>query len=129
MPGATPEPESTFIQTHTHSFSGCGSYSAGVETVTQAVTMKPETTPPPDWCNAETLPDDFNGYVETLADSVVDAGFTYQVVMTAGLEKLSATTGGSASTGTPTASTADAAPLKTAGSVVGYGAAMALLFL
>jgi hypothetical protein len=91
--------------------------------------MKPETTPPPDWCNAETLPDDFNGYVETLADSVVDAGFTYQVVMTAGLEKLSATTGGSASTGTPTASTADAAPLKTAGSVVGYGAAMALLFL
>jgi hypothetical protein len=132
-PAATPGPESTYIQTHTHSFSGRGSYSAGVETVTKAITMKPQTTPPPDWCNAETLPSDFSGYVETLADSSIDAGFfTYQVFMTAGLEKLSATTGGSASTGAPTASTAStaaAAPLQTAGSVVGYGAAMALLFL
>jgi hypothetical protein len=122
IPVIPPRSTSTVLQSFTHSYGSRGSYPAGVETVVKTVTWKPRTTPRPDWCDTETLASTFSGFTEIMPDSMVNSEvMTYQVVMTAGLEKLP--------TGKPTASSAAAAPLKTAGSVVGYGAAMAVFFL
>jgi hypothetical protein len=129
----------TRLFSRTHSYSGRGSYTAGVETIIDTMVYNYATEPIPDWCTNDTFPSTFTGTTQTVPfDSDVK---TYQVVITAGLEKLNATAGvtGSPPTVQPTvAQTASAslptltaaAPMITAGpAVVGLGAAMAALFL
>ena len=135
---------STQLWSRTHSYSGRGSYSAGVETLVQTMVWRPVTTPNPDWCDDETYLRTFNGYSrEVPASAIGQEVATYQVIITAGLEKLNATAGASAtpstvqptgtqtnSTGVSTSGSAAAAPMKTAGpAFVGFGAAMAAFFL
>ena len=135
---------STQLWSRTHSYSGRGSYSAGVETLVQTVTLRPVTTPNPEWCEDEAYLKTFNGDSREVPASVLGQEVsTYQVVITAGLEKLNATAGASAtpstvqptgtqtnSTGVSTSGSAAAAPMKTAGpAFVGFGAAMAAFFV
>lgn len=89
---------STIYHTRTNTYSGRGTYSAGVETITDILTIPVDTRTPPDWCNEDTYPATFTGFVTTLG--VPESEFaSIQVVITAGQEKLSATAGASA---TPT---------------------------
>lgn len=129
----------TLFFSRTHSYSGRGSYTAGVETIVETRVISYATEPVPDWCTDDTFPSTFTGTVQPVP-SDVDIE-SYQVIITAGLEKLNTTAGvtGSPSTAQPTvAQTASAslptltaaAPIVTAGpAVVGLGAAMAALFL
>lgn len=134
-------PERTVFFTRTHTYSGRGTYSAGVETIVQAFTVKPRSDTA-DWCDQDTFPATYTGTVTSGTFAHSDIG-TYQVVITAGQEKLNATTGASAtlSSAQPTGSQAQsgsaaatftgaAAPMKTVGpAVVGLGAAMAAFVL
>jgi hypothetical protein len=136
---------STRYETYTHAYPGRLSYSSGVETFTRTIIFGPlsSRSPPPSWCTE-------SGHVFTTplietATMSSKAFAMYQVVLTAGLEKLSATQGASATSSgaTPTASggagssgasgvsgagsTGAAGPMKTAGPVlVGLGAAAAI---
>jgi hypothetical protein len=137
--------EATGYQTYTHTYPGRLSYSAGVETFTRTIIHGPQSSrSPPSWCT-ESGHVFTSAYLETVTMSSGALGM-YQVVLTAGLEKLSATQGASATSSgaTPTASggadtsgaagisvaagsTGAAGPMKTAGPVlVGLGAAAAM---
>jgi len=129
---------STALTTFTYTYSGRLSYSAGVETVTRAIVLAPQTHSRPDFCSQRRGTGDASSsypgwsFTTSLARSQIA---TYQVVITAGQEKLSATQGASASSSvaTPTGgaaesgSTGAAVPMKTAGPMVmGLGAAAAV---
>ncbi|CAO2655757.1 Nn.00g045600.m01.CDS01 [Neocucurbitaria sp. VM-36] len=109
-------PSSTGYYTQTHTYSGRATYSAGVETITRSFIYGPDTRIKPDWCTDE-LKFPEGGYVSSFP--VERKNFaTYQVVITAGEEKLDATQGASAtfSSATPTGSQASTGP---SGSVAG----------
>jgi hypothetical protein len=135
-------PETTHYMTLTHTYPGRLSYSAGMETFTRTMIIERQSSrSPPSWCT-ESGHVFTSAYFKTATMSSGALGM-YQVVLTAGLEKLSATQGASAtsSSATPTASggavsssaagsTGAAGPMKTAGPVlVGLGAAAAAMFL
>lgn len=115
----------------TCTFSGRLSYSAGVETITRTYIFGPWTREFPTWCS--------------ISDFVPSSGFqiavsarredidTFQLFITAGQEKLSATpaVGASISSATPTGagagSSGAAVPMKTAAPMIaGLGAAVAI---
>jgi hypothetical protein len=125
---------STDYETFTHSYPGRETYSAGVETVTKTFIYAPFTGTTASWCsNSSYYPESGEIVTLTLKREYVK---TFQVVITAGMEKLSATQGASASpsSATPTASAGAgdgsrgaAMPLRTAGPVLaGLGAAAAI---
>jgi hypothetical protein len=126
---------STFLRTYTHTYSGRGTYSAGVETFVRSLVFGgANTRSTASWCSDSSyLPE--SGYITTFTMERESIG-AYQVVITAGLEKLSATQGVavSSSSATPTASgggaggsTGAAVPMKTMGPVyAGLGAAAAM---
>jgi hypothetical protein len=135
------QPASTSYDTSLYTYSGRGTYSAGVETVTETYIFGPNTISAPSWCSDESyFPS--SGYVSVTSVKREDFA-SYQVVITAGAEKLSATakasasvtgpsatgssaTGSTASVSVATASKAAAAPIMTVGPVVvGLGAALA----
>lgn len=125
---------STYFTTYTHTYSGRLSYSAGVETITRSLVVGPNTRGFPDFCMDSRLIASQSGWSYSLNLDRKSIG-TYQIVITAGQEKLTATQGASASSSgaTPTGggaesgSTGAAMPMKTAGPmVVGLGAAMAV---
>jgi len=115
----------------------------GVETVVRTMPGSP-TTPPPDWCTAG--PDITEVSVpssELVHSFSLSSLATYKLIVTAGEEKLRATTGGVASTPTveptgsqppadgstptPTSGSGAAAPVKTmAPALAGIGAAVAM---
>jgi hypothetical protein len=132
---------STSYDTTLYTYSGRGTYSAGVETVTETYIFGPNSNSAPSWCSDESyFPS--SGYVSVTSVKREDFA-SYQVVITAGAEKLSATAKASASVTSPsatgssatgsktsasvaTASKAAAAPMMTVGPVVvGLGAAFA----
>jgi hypothetical protein len=147
-----PTTTETIIRSVVFTYSGRGTYSAGVETVLNTFAFAPHSTPVPGWCSRSAhVP---NPSVKTATRSR-DQFATYQLVITAGQERLGAgttaaasvtgdsavgskasgsatTPTGSAASGTPTGSvssaqdTGAAVPVKTAGSVmvVGLGAAV-----
>jgi hypothetical protein len=85
--------ERTRYQTMTNAYSGRLSYSAGVETVTRSIVYKPYTPrSTPSWCSASDYTPT-TGYAETYTMSPQTLG-TYQLVITAGAEKLSSATQG-----------------------------------
>ncbi|KAF2035198.1 hypothetical protein EK21DRAFT_42898, partial [Setomelanomma holmii] len=85
----------TRLSTDIFTYSGRGSYSAGVETIVRTVIYGPYTRSRPDWCDQSSfLP--ASGYSNTDTVKKEDIG-TYQVVITAGQEKLSATQSAAAS--------------------------------
>lgn len=141
----------TSYETNLYTYSGRGTYSAGVDTIIETYIDGPNTASAPTWCSDENyFPS--SGYVSTTAVKKEDFA-SYQVVITAGGEKLSATTkasasltsasatgsgamgssttessgaGSKASASVATASKAAAAPIMTVGPmVVGLGAAVA----
>jgi hypothetical protein len=126
---------STSFTTQTYTYSGRMSYSGGVETLTRTYIFEPNTKGFPDWCsNSSYTPT--TGYQQTLTVKKEDIA-TYQLVITAGQEKLSATpgVGVSASGATPTSggagagtgSSGAATPIRTVGPmIVGLGAAVAV---
>jgi hypothetical protein len=126
---------STRYQTLTNSYPGRLSYSAGIETITRSIVYRPYTpSSTPSWCS-ETDYTPSSGYARTYTMSDNTLG-TYQLVITAGAEKLSSATQGvsaSLSGATPTASSGSAGsvgaagPMRTAAPVlVGLGAAAAM---
>ncbi|KAH7072358.1 hypothetical protein FB567DRAFT_454806 [Paraphoma chrysanthemicola] len=132
----TPNPRqtpSTGYRTETHTYSGRGTYSAGVETIVRTLAYGVQSSRSrPDWCNdASFVPSD--GYSVTATIPRSDIG-TFQLVVTAGQEKLNATQGAGVSLSSPTLtgstsgfSTAAAMPMKTmAPLVAGLGAAIAV---
>lgn len=137
----SPGPESTVYYTRTNTYGARGTYSAGTETIVQTFTARPRTSTP-DWCDDETYPSTFTG-VQSTQTFRRDEFAMYQVIITAGQEKLNATAGASAtlSSAQPTGSqavsgsavstpTGAAAPMKTLGpAVIGLGAAMAAFVL
>lgn len=112
------------------------SYSAGVETITRAITIAPRTSVDPTWCSDSTyLPPSGTAMPGFLRKE--DFGY-FQVVVTAGIEKLNATQGGTSNrlSTTPTgmggsgtaAQSSAVAPQKTIGPVLaGVGAVAAIL--
>jgi hypothetical protein len=125
---------STYFTTLTHTYSGRLSYSAGVETITRSLVIGPNTHGFPDFCRDSRLIASESGWSYSLSLARASIA-TYQIIITAGQEKLSATQGASASISgtTPTGaaagsgSTGAAMPMKTAGPVVvGLGAAAAI---
>ncbi|KAF2013421.1 hypothetical protein BU24DRAFT_424422 [Aaosphaeria arxii CBS 175.79] len=127
------------VRTEVFTYSaGMNSPSAVVTTELTLIDGKPTPTPDPSWCQ-NTLS---NGKVGSVPDSErmgttvlnVWQVISYQVVVTAGEEKLKATTGaaGSAATGdvaTTKTGTGAAVPMRTAAPLVGLGAAVAAVFL
>lgn len=126
----------TRIQTFT--YSGRLSYSGGVTTVTSVQSFSAATTlKDPEWCSDSTALPPEGGASDKITFGVGVIG-NFQMVLTAGVEKLSATpaASGSASGATPTGArssgtaaqnTAAAVPMKTAGPLLaGLGAAAAV---
>ncbi|KAF2824259.1 hypothetical protein CC86DRAFT_371634 [Ophiobolus disseminans] len=112
----------TSIVTQLHTYSGRLSYSAGVETLVRTIIFGPNTRGFPSWCGDRSFVPS-SGWTYPLTIKRADIG-TYQLVITAGQEKLTATAGASASVSgaTPTGSGAGAGAQSTgAGST---GAAM-----
>jgi hypothetical protein len=126
--------DSTAYYTYTHTYPGRETYSAGVETFVRSLIYVPFTGTTASWCSSSGYYPE-SGDVRTVTVKREDIG-TFQLVITAGMEKLSATqgAGAGASSATPTASAGAgdgsrgaAMPLKTAGPVlVGLGAAAAM---
>lgn len=113
----------------TYTYSGRGTYSAGVETIVETRVYGRNTMSPPSWCSGKSEEASIP-LLETFPLRATEIA-TYPVIITAGLEKLSATQGESvpAPTGSVTNSPGAgvAAPLKTASPVVvGLGAALAV---
>ncbi|KAL1595054.1 hypothetical protein SLS60_009740 [Paraconiothyrium brasiliense] len=113
---------------------------AGVETIVHTFPGRNSTTPIPDWCSSETDRSKISVPSSALVDTFQPAKSSfnqYQVIITAGEEKLpSATTGGVVSTSgsTPTGTVGSgtgspgAAPMKTVTpALAGLGAAVAML--
>ncbi|KAH7384523.1 hypothetical protein BKA66DRAFT_528761 [Pyrenochaeta sp. MPI-SDFR-AT-0127] len=125
----TPRSSSTRYISKTFTYSGRGTYSAGVETIVETLFYGvADTTSRPSWCTINS--EDASEALVTTFAAEPELFATYQVVITAGLEKLDATQGAGASapTGSVTSSrgTGAAAPLKTMGpAVVGLGVAAA----
>lgn len=126
----------TSLSTRTFTYSGRGTYAAGVETIVHTYVFPSQTRNSlPSWCTDEAqVPQD--GYELRLPLEKKDLG-TYQVVITAGEEKLSgrptagpqasSTAAGEGGAQTPTGSQGAAKPLVTvAPVVVGLGAAAAV---
>lgn len=117
----------TQFQTVINSYPARLSYSAGVETVTRAQTISPaSSTPKPTWCDDDSyFPP--TGWVYSVTKKKEDFAY-YQLVLTAGVEKLSAASATATKSGTGTNSqNKAAAPMKTVGPVLaGMGAAMAI---
>lgn len=103
----------TVLQTVTHTFPARLSYSSGVETVVQTFAFNGTTRSTPAYCeDDEAYPS--TDVTSTLTVAASNFG-TYQVVITAGTEKLSATQGATPST----SSAAPTVPIVTAtGSIV-----------
>jgi hypothetical protein len=126
--------DSTALYTYTHTYPGRGTYSAGVETVVRSLIERPFTGTTASWCSSSDYYPE-SGDVRTATVKREDFS-TFQLVITAGMEKLSATQGAGAgsSSATPTASAGAgdgsrgaAMPMKTVGPVlVGLGAAAAI---
>jgi hypothetical protein len=117
-----------------YEYSARSTYSAGLETIVKSVAVGPTDTAVPTWCSD----DEFypsSGFTFTPSMKKEDLA-TYQLVITAGLEKLSATQGASSSGPTPTVggagsgSSGAAMPIKTMGPMgpvmAGLGAAAAI---
>ncbi|KAL6709018.1 hypothetical protein ACN47E_002145 [Coniothyrium glycines] len=141
------ERSTTRTEVYTHTYSGRLGQSGGVETFTQYITIRPNTVSASAWCSD---PNAAEPYVITYG--IPSSSFdTFQLVLTAGLEKLNATEGASASMpgATPTASqvsggatavsgasssvgpqqTTNAAPLVSFAPVLmGFGAVAAVMF-
>ncbi|KAH7382580.1 hypothetical protein DE146DRAFT_669194 [Phaeosphaeria sp. MPI-PUGE-AT-0046c] len=116
--------------TQTVEYSARSTYSAGVETIVKSVGFIPSISSTPDWCSQSSFTPT-TGWTMNRSDKKEDFA-TYQLVVTAGLEKLSATKGASGSPTTAGAtggSTGAASPMKTIGPmgpvVAGLGAAAA----
>jgi hypothetical protein len=122
---------STSYSTYTNTFSGRLSYSAGVETITRTFIFGPWTKGFPTWCTiSDFVPS--SGLQWPVSAKREDIG-TFQLVITAGQEKLSATPAVSASvssatvTGAGAGSSGAAVPMKTVAPVIaGLGAAVAI---
>lgn len=122
---------STRYSTYTNTFSGRLSYLAGVETITRTYIIGPWTKGFPTWCSiSDFVPS--SGLQYSVNAKREDIG-TFQLVITAGQEKLIATpaVGASVSSATPTGagtgSSGAAAPMKTvAPMIAGLGAAVAI---
>ncbi|EAT79063.1 hypothetical protein HBH56_073600 [Parastagonospora nodorum] len=122
----------TIYQYYVHTYPARLGYEAGVETVMRDITIGVNTRARPTWCtDSSYLPSE--GLVERPSVSREDVA-SYQVVVTAGEEKLKATQGSgvSGSVATPTVSvplstfTGAAAPVKTVmPALVGFGAVAA----
>jgi hypothetical protein len=79
---------STLYDTALYTYSGRGTYSAGVETITETYIFGPNTISTPSWCSDENyFPS--SGYVSVRSVKREDFA-SYQVVITAGAEKLRA---------------------------------------
>ncbi|KAH9859621.1 hypothetical protein IAQ61_011402 [Plenodomus lingam] len=93
----------TQVWSRTITHSGRLSYSAGVETILQTYILLPDTEPVPAWC--EEGPGVRTVGSATTFDALPTSFGTFQVVVTAGLEKLDATQGAgvTASSAQPTA--------------------------
>lgn len=128
----------TETYTYTNTYPARLSETSGVETVTNTYTIPRDTRAAPSWCTDE---DRKEAYTTTVEIAPTDIA-TYQLVLTAGLEKLSATQGASVSGAgaKPTesgASSNSVAPTSTnaasmptfAPAVIGLGAAAAAIFL
>jgi hypothetical protein len=125
---------STDYYTYTHTYPGRETYSAGVETIVRAYTFVPFTGTTASWCSIQGYYPE-SGDIRTVTVKRENV-MTFQLVITAGMEKLSATQGAGlgASSATPTASAGAgdgsrgaAMPLRTAGPVLaGLGAAAAI---
>jgi hypothetical protein len=128
---------------NTHSYPARLNYSAGTETLTHSLVFAPGTTSTPSWCSDDPMnwPDEEFSVVD---QSAATQFATYQVVLTAGLEKLSATqaatptmgsavpTGSANSTATselPESSAAAAKVVVVKTLIAGMGAAVAAYFL
>jgi hypothetical protein len=128
---------------NTHSYPARLNYSAGTETVTHSFVFAPDTTSIPSWCSDDpmNLPDE--GSSEAY-ESAATRFATYQVVLTAGLEKLGATQaatptiGSAVPTGSVNSTASGALPEFTAGAakvvggktlIAGMGVAVAAYFL
>ncbi|KAI8935117.1 hypothetical protein NX059_007711 [Plenodomus lindquistii] len=120
------------VQTFSRTISYIGrlSYSAGVETIIRTFTITSDTAPPPEWCSdGQKAPSE--GSITTYP-ALASSFATFQVIVTAGEEKLSATQGASVSPSTvqPTATGSNTAAASTSGSsgdVQTTGAAVSLL--
>ncbi|KAF2853074.1 hypothetical protein T440DRAFT_466069 [Plenodomus tracheiphilus IPT5] len=98
-----PQTESrTEVFSRTVTYSGRLSYSAGVETIVETFAILPDTAPAPAWCTDDAAL--LTGSATTFEYLSTSFG-TFQVVVTAGAEKLSATHGAgvTASSAQPTA--------------------------
>jgi hypothetical protein len=121
-----------------HTYSARGSYAAGVETIVRTFVYGVNTRERQSWCTDRSyVPSSGYSYKPTIKKE--DVGM-YQVIVTAGEEKLKATQGasGSGASVTPTgamgsgagsASTGAAMPMKTVGPVVAGLGAFAAAFL
>jgi hypothetical protein len=121
----------TSYTTQTYTYSGRLSYSAGVETLTRTARFGPNTRGFPTWCSDSTFAPS-SGWQYPLSVKREEIA-TFQLVITAGQEKLSATPAVSAgvSSATPTGagagSSGAAMPMKTAAPVIaGLGVAVAV---
>lgn len=123
-------PGTTVVYTYTNSYPARLTYSAGVETVHQTIEyLSLPTGKPYSWCSDgdfQGYPSDFSGSVETLSTLSAAYAATYQVIITAGQEKLPSKTG----SGEQPSSTGAAVPLRTAApAYIGLGAALAAFVL
>lgn len=117
--------------TRTVEYGARSTWSEGVETLVQSVGFIPSISSRPTWCSQSSFTPT-TGWTAERSIKKEDLA-TYQLVVTAGLEKLSATQGasGSSTTAGPTGgSTGAAMPMKTMGPmgpvVAGLGAAAAI---
>jgi hypothetical protein len=127
---------------NTHSYPARLNYSAGSETILHSFVYAPDRTSIPDWCSGS--PQDYPGEGSSTTFEAARTEFaTYQVVLTAGLEKLDATQAATPTieSATPTGSgnatasagspdfTGAAASLAGQQLLVGMGAAVAAFLL
>jgi hypothetical protein len=133
---------STEFYYNTHTYPARLNYSAGTETIIHTLVYEPDNTTTPAWCS--NAPQDYptEGLSEVYEAAVTSFG-TFQVVLTAGLEKLDATqaatptmesampTGSGNATATAGAPEFTGAAASLAGQqmLVGMGAAVAAFFL
>jgi hypothetical protein len=123
-------PASTKVYTFINSHPGRLTYSSGVETVLETIEyLSLPTGTPYSWCGEgefQGYPSDFSGIVSTISTLSATDAATYQVIITAGQEKLPSKT----SSSQQPSSTGAAVPLRTAApAYIGLGAALAAFVL